>query len=180
MQDDMEIIHKFKNAQQECGAGFLAIESCSRPEAEEELGIVFPQSYLDLVSKLKDAREPMQDIVTSYREPAYTAWPEWLVPFFQDGHGNCYCFDTRSPPRDGEYPIVFWDHEFSRDENIARAGRTDASFPEWVDRYGKAEVTTVSSPANRFVEIGCLVLLILLAILAGLGIVQVIGWFRNG
>jgi len=36
--------------------------------------------------------------------------PAYLTPFWED-EGNFYCFDTRQPSEDGEFNVVFWDHE---------------------------------------------------------------------
>lgn len=41
------------------------------------------------------------------------SWPvaRFLSPFMQDEDGNFYCFDSRNPDKNGEFPVVFWDHD---------------------------------------------------------------------
>ena len=94
MTGELDIIKYFKSASETWNAGFYAAESCSLDEAQEKLGLQFPQSYLELVAKLKEQGVPAQDIVKACAEPPVPSWPRCLVPFYQDGHGNCYCFDT--------------------------------------------------------------------------------------
>ena len=67
--------------------------------------------------------------------------PDFFVAFYNDGMGNQVCFDTRRPNSNGEYPIVFWDHELDADENLAKSDRPAInrenvgcianSFPDW-------------------------------------------------
>jgi hypothetical protein len=51
--------------------------------------------------------------------------PEHYVPFWTD-EGNFLCFDTSRPSTDGEFPIVFWEHD-------APAGDLDPSWDGFVD-----------------------------------------------
>jgi hypothetical protein len=55
--------------------------------------------YLDLVAMAESERTEM-----------CPALPAYLVPFMNDGGGNLFCLDLRSP---GEPPVVFWDHTAS-------------------------------------------------------------------
>ena len=127
--------------------------------AESFLKIKFPASF---VSFMHEAR-PMQlnycavfywvggeglregNIVVSNRrerEEASSPLPSFLISFYNDGMGNPVCFDTRYPAEDGEYPIVFWDHELSAEENLdastkasegdESAGIVARSFPDWL------------------------------------------------
>jgi SMI1-KNR4 cell-wall len=41
--------------------------------------------------------------------------PEHYVPFWTD-EGNFLCFDTSRPSTDGEFPIVFWEHDAPADD----------------------------------------------------------------
>lgn len=36
-----------------------------------------------------------------------------MIPFASDWGGGLYCFDTYHPSADGEYPIWYWNHEYS-------------------------------------------------------------------
>jgi hypothetical protein len=125
--------------------------------AESDLKIRFPASF---ISFLRDSR-PMQlppcatlywiyeDLCADYivaanrrEREASSPLPYFMVAFYTDGMGNQICFDTRRPSHDGEYPIVFWDHELGADENleasttVARnhesAGIIASSFPDWL------------------------------------------------
>lgn len=176
MTDEAEIIQYFKSASEAWNAGFYAAESCSLEEAQEKLGLQFPPSYLELVAKLKEQGVPAQDIVEAYTEPPVPAWPKCLVPFYQDGHGNCYCFDTRSVSEDGEYAIVFWDHEILREENIARMGQTDASFAEWAARYSQEMQTEKQALSITALEVGCVVGACLVVFFTVVGIVATARW----
>ena len=51
-----------------------------------------------------------------------------LVPVMSDGAGNHYCLNT-SVMQNGECPVIFWDHEQGRDQNL---GRVAASFDVWL------------------------------------------------
>jgi len=53
-----------------------------------------------------------------------------LIPLMNDGAGNHYCLDTRKT-KDGECPVVLWDHE---GEEFQRCERVAPSFAAWLDR----------------------------------------------
>ncbi|OUC15770.1 MAG: hypothetical protein B0A82_05060 [Alkalinema sp. CACIAM 70d] len=38
-----------------------------------------------------------------------------MIPFASDWGGGLYCFDTYHPSQDGEYPIWYWNHEYSEE-----------------------------------------------------------------
>jgi hypothetical protein len=73
--------------------------------------------------------------------------PPLLVAFYNDGMGNQVCFDTRHTSDDGEYPIVFWDHELGADENLEASARVSrhpesagiiaSSFLDWLKSHHK-------------------------------------------
>ena len=129
--------------------------------AESDLSIRFPASF---VSFMRESR-PMElppcaefywvgeeslgagHIVAANRrerEEAGAPLPHFLVAFYNDGMGNQVCFDTRRSG-DGEYPIVFWDHELEAEENLAAsvcpsetsesAGIVAASFSAWLKSH---------------------------------------------
>jgi hypothetical protein len=176
--DPSEVILKFKNASDWYGAGFYAFVSCSQAEAEEKLGIVFPRHYLDLMSELKKRGVPLQDILEEHARSDRASWPHHLVPFFQDGGGNYYCFDTKSSS--AEYPVVLIDHELSRDENLARMTVTDASFAEWSTRYARDEIPDQNPLATgKFRTIGCLLLITAIVFLAAVGIGTILYWIKR-
>jgi len=97
--------------------------------AENALGASLPESYKLF---LKQAREcPLifdevfwvgsegdkyRDIVKiNEEEKNDESFQDFLIPFYADGYGNYFCFDTREN-KASEYPIVFWDHEIQLDE----------------------------------------------------------------
>ena len=127
--------------------------------AESSLKIKFPASFLSFMTQAR----PMQlnhcaifywvggeglkegNIVVfnrREREEASSPLPSFLISFYNDGMGNQVCFDTRYPAADGEYPIVFWDHELSAEENLDAStkasesnestGIVARSFPDWL------------------------------------------------
>jgi hypothetical protein len=127
-QPEINVGEHFKKLNDSIHASFFMPIACSRAEAEEKLQMQFPRSYLDLVGKVEEVGCASMDIVESYEAERCNYWPEYLVPFYQDGYGNCYCFDRRTRSEDGEYPIVFWDHHLTRDENIVRVAEVDVTF----------------------------------------------------
>jgi hypothetical protein len=54
--------------------------------------------------------------------------PPELLPVYNDGGGNLYCLDT-SRRKEGEDPIVFWDHELGRDQTPDFVSET---FVDWL------------------------------------------------
>jgi cell wall assembly regulator SMI1 len=56
-------------------------------------------NYLDLVQMTETERTLFHPHI-----------PPFLIPIMNDGFGNHYCLDTSSL-RDGECPVVLWDHE---------------------------------------------------------------------
>ena len=178
MTEDLDIVHSFKNISEWYGAGFYACNSALRQDAEIKLGIKFPQAYLDLISALEEQGVASQDIIEAFENSGVPSWPKHLVPFFQDGHGNAYCFDTESMSQD--YPVVFWDHELTRDENVARPGETDESFSAWVIRYVRDEIPSEEPRAlGKGFGVGCLFAVILVLVLACVCVGALIRWIMN-
>ena len=66
------------------------------------------------------------------RHEVTTPLPEFLITFHNNGSGDQLCFDTRHPNPDGEYPIVFWDHELTPEENLENLDVVADSFAEWL------------------------------------------------
>ncbi len=101
--------------------------------AESQLGCKFPPSYVRFLAEGGAYQLPFwqpywvgpcerEDIVEANRrerEEAASPLPEYLVSFHNNSMGDQLCFDARSPDEQGEYPVVFWDHEISAEENIA-------------------------------------------------------------
>lgn len=112
---------------------------------ELRYGCKFPPSYLEYC-RFHAVNVPLGDNAFMWasadpKEDAYASleaaiigarvWriPSHFVPFWED-EGNFYCFDTRTVSADGEFPIVFWDHDDPR--GSAKAEPEFASFVEWL------------------------------------------------
>jgi hypothetical protein len=63
------------------------------------------------------------------RRNAHPALPASLVAFVNSGGGDLCCFDTPAF-KDGECPIVWWDHEADDDQVPELAA---ASFLDWIE-----------------------------------------------
>ncbi|MBX3390532.1 MAG: SMI1/KNR4 family protein [Phycisphaeraceae bacterium] len=58
-----------------------------------------------------------------------------LIPVMGDGAGNHFCLDTAAI-KDGDCPVVFWDHEHSRGM-MQRPERVSVRFAVWLQRQLK-------------------------------------------
>jgi len=58
--------------------------------------------------------------------------PLFLITFHNNGMGDQDCFDTRQCEENGEYKIIFWDHEISAQENLADLTVIADDFAEWL------------------------------------------------
>ena len=125
-------------------------EEIARTEAA--LGVKLPQSFVSFMRESRKMKLPPYarfhwagDIAAANRqehEEAGSPLPHFLITFYNDGMGNQACFDTRHAREDGEYPIVFWDHELGPEENLAVVGKPSShrelaglvasSFSEWL------------------------------------------------
>ena len=131
--------------------------------AEADLSIKFPGSFVSFLRESHAMKLPLcaqfywiggeslgaDGIVAANRrehEEAGSPLPRFLVAFYNDGMGNQVCFDIRRCSPDGEYPIVFWDHELGAEENLSAsqraaessesAGIIATSFPDWLMTVG--------------------------------------------
>ncbi len=114
-------------------------------QAEMALGVNFPWSfsrYLEAVGWLSlgphevfglgcDVPRHLRlvEIASSERREFHPPIPESLVPFYNDGGGNHYCIDL-SASREGESPVVFWDHELPPGQV---PNRVADSFGDWLE-----------------------------------------------
>jgi len=131
-------------------------------EAERALNLTFPASFTRFMSTSPELQLPLcarfywvgagenlgtDEIVSANgveHEQSSSPLPGFLVAFYNDGMGNQLCFDTRTQSEDGEYPVVYWDHELDSQENLEASGRSAenfesagvvaASFPEWLSK----------------------------------------------
>src|SRR5262245_1189436 len=113
--------------------------------AQQALGCQFPDSYvwfqlefghvpngaLDVYT-VKTVEPPHRGLITinlDERRDARPRLPSHLIAFSDSGGGDFCCFDT-SALRDGECPIVWWDHESDEDQDPELAA---PSFLDWID-----------------------------------------------
>jgi hypothetical protein len=117
--------------------------------AEIELGIEFPPSFLVFLERAGSYKLPywetywVGDVALGYRNiiaanimersETESSLPSFLVAFQNNGCGDLSCFDTRNCRFDGEYSIVFWDHELSSAENLSNLEAVADSFTEWLE-----------------------------------------------
>ncbi len=117
-------------------------------EAENQLNIKFPPSFLVFLEKAGAYQLPFwetywvgdeslgyRNIVTANhreRNDPTVELPDFLITFHDNGCGDNLCFDTRHPNSEGEYPIVFWDHELSRDDNLNNLSPLYPDFTSWL------------------------------------------------
>jgi len=171
-----EAIALFEKLAPDNAMGFLVPLECSLEDAEKQLGMALPPSYHEFLEKGEPTQIPARDIVSDNRDARIGKdafyCPEFLVAFFYDGMGNHYCFDTRFPGDDREYPIVFWDHEIGPEEQIRELKKTDACFTNWLLRYSQ-QIPVGSPSGGAWVGIGCLVAIVIVVILVAVGAVSI-------
>ncbi|HPS90331.1 MAG TPA: SMI1/KNR4 family protein [Methanosarcina vacuolata] len=124
-------------------------------DAEAKLGCKFPPSFLAFLNQagsyqlrywetfwVGDESLRYRNIVEanrSEREESDPALPDFLITFHNNGCGDQLCFDTRKPGNDGEYPIVFWDHEGTAEENLESLSPVADNFADWLMQEVKAK-----------------------------------------
>ena len=115
-------------------------------DVERAIGVQLPNSYKAFLATFGWARidhDPLYGVgpdvprpyalvrhVISERTDCEPAIPKHLVPFMNDGAGNHYCLET-SYMRDGECPVVFWDHEHE-DGSDQSPLQLSSSFDHWI------------------------------------------------
>ncbi len=178
-----EAVQRFEKKAASESHAFLVPLECDAVEAEEKLGIAFPPSYSRFLQKGAKTSITGGDIVDENRsahEGKTYFLPVFLTAFYEDGMGNQYCFDSRTQDADGEYPIVFWDHELSTEEKLAKITVTDESFDKWLRR--SAEEIRLDDGAFGFggtvFAAGCLLIFGLLIFLATVGVTTIVKWLR--
>ncbi len=71
----------------------------------------------------------ISDYEANYADPSIR---HYHIPLMNDGAGNYDCLDTRKI-KDGDCPVVFWDHEHPRGE-LQAAKQVSVSFTAWLKR----------------------------------------------
>jgi hypothetical protein len=114
--------------------------------AEQALGCQLPASYRSFQLEFGDAARSPLDIYSvrtpepsaanivginlDARHDAYPRLPAHLIAFTDSGGGDLLCFDT-SVLRDGEKPVVWWDHEGDEAQQPELAA---SSFLDWLEQ----------------------------------------------
>jgi cell wall assembly regulator SMI1 len=126
-------------------------------ETEAELGVTFPWSYRLFLEQFSGGGGPfdifgvepqtkpggrfwyfdsVEAITLSERRDVEPAMPLYLVPFTPDGMGNHWCLDT-SQMKEGECPVVFWNHEDEEDQVTVQ---THATFLDWLEETTESDL----------------------------------------
>jgi hypothetical protein len=114
--------------------------------AETKLSCKFPPSFLKFLAVAGSYqlsfwetywvgpcdRDDIVEMNRQEREEASSPLPSYLVAFFNNGMGDQICFDTRTIDDNREYPIVFWNHELSQEENLKQLEQIAPNFAEWL------------------------------------------------
>lgn len=118
-------------------------------EAENSLGVRFPDSYkwfleefgaaefpfeicgIPHPTKIGDAHSTLDvvDVTKSERRDLEPNLPKQYVVLSADGMGNHWCLDT-SQLKNGECPVIFWNHEAGENQ---LPQRTDDTFLNWIE-----------------------------------------------
>jgi hypothetical protein len=116
--------------------------------AEARLEARFPPSFLEFLREAGACQLPFwqtywvgddlgkRDIVAANyaQRGAKSPLPCFLIAFHNNGCGDQLCFDTRRQSKDGEYPVVFWDHEITLEDNLADLFVVADDFAEWLEQ----------------------------------------------
>ena len=117
--------------------------------AEQQLGVVFPQSYCDFLEKVGAASLPFDVFGLVSEDSATFSRDFWdvvgmteverseveppmlhhLIPISPNGMGDHWCLDT-SRFSSEECPVVFWNHENGADQ---KPNQTNPSFLDWLE-----------------------------------------------
>lgn len=109
-------------------------------ELSRKLDVAFPPSYLDFccnhAATIPIPGEGFKWATADLTEDAYASLeiaigdarglgaPRYFVAF-AELEGNFYCFDTRFPNEQGEFPIVFWEHNAPNGDELHQ-------FPDFI------------------------------------------------
>jgi len=124
-------------------------------------GCHFPPSYIRYCTQYASrvpvpdnafvwaSAKPDQDAYASLKATLASArtWgvPDYLVPFWED-ESNFLCFDSRNSDNQGEFPIVFWEHDFQAMD----PGVVARTFVDWLigrlEAWRKKKTSKESQP----------------------------------
>jgi antitoxin YobK len=141
----VEVARQFREASADDAGTFTPATLEDLTTAQEALGCRFPDSYTWFQLEFGDVSRSLLDIYTVRpadppnrnivginlleRQEGGPRLPSHLIAFSDSGGGDLYCFDT-SAFRDGECPVVWWDHELDEDQSPEPAA---PSFLDWIE-----------------------------------------------
>ncbi len=131
-------------------------------DAEAKLGVALPPSFKTFLKQAGQYALPywevywVGDTSLGYRqivkanhsehEEVASPLPTFLITFHNNGMGDQVCFDTRNPDARGEYPIVFWDHERSPEQNLKSLEVLAPDFASWLKQEAEFVLNEASNP----------------------------------
>ncbi|MEO0587111.1 MAG: SMI1/KNR4 family protein [Planctomycetota bacterium] len=117
-------------------------------EAEAALGAKLPPSFLEYMQRCGFYAMPdwstfwvggdellFANIVEANqtaRQDPDAPLPTYFVAFQDNGEGDLYCFDTRLPNSDGEYPVILFDTTRSTKANLKDPNPVAKTFADWL------------------------------------------------
>lgn len=141
----VEVARLFRDAAGPDAATFAPATVDDLTAAQDALGCRFPDSYGWFQLEFGDVRRgPLEIYTVRTSEPSYLnivginlderrearpRLPAHLIAFSDSGGGDLICFDT-SALRDGECPIVWWNHELDEGQSPEPAA---PSFLDWIE-----------------------------------------------
>jgi hypothetical protein len=135
-----------------CADAAVPITRAELDRAEDQLGILFPSAYRELIlvygaarshtllDIIADAEADLWDIA-SFHAPSETVaatevyrsagMSDRLLAFASDSAGNCFCFDESDllGARPDDAAVWFFDHDLDEDRQLAK------SFDAWLASY---------------------------------------------
>jgi hypothetical protein len=109
---------------------------------EDALGFMFPPTFRQFIIKSryygfiqKDLNHPHSLVYTNRWIHEDNEWylPKFLILFMGGHDGDCNCFDSRFRDENGECPVVYWDAENMREQDIEGLKPTHTSFLEFLE-----------------------------------------------
>ncbi len=163
---------------------FLIPRENTQEETERRLRFKLPPSYCRFLSAEPGSSSslPAGDMLKENLEARQATnapgfyLPEFLVAFYQDGSGNQYCFDTREASEEGEYQIVFWDHELTTEEKLQKLTVTEPTFEKWLARHAQETFAPTHAWRSDLGACGCTAVFVIVAFLAVFGLVALVRW----
>ena len=126
-----EIVSILKEIDEDDFAAQAGLSEKNIKKSEIELGISYPPDFRYFLSKMNGfsldgeivlpalvteeglIEESIPQVMKWERYEAANSMPEYFLPFSPNGRGDHYCFDLRRQDKNGIYPIIFWQWDYS-------------------------------------------------------------------